>query len=166
MALRVGRGRGPAAPQHQDYVGIGPLHEVYLDVDWVPQNFPDWIVCLGVEGSVRCLFCNQEMMPSGTREALPSKLDLTFMAALLVTLSLAQFQLHSQGSGRSDRHWWWEVVHVHDERLHSRARIATLEQQPVSIRLEEGRGIKICKFYSRSPGQRRERLLKMTVPSN
>lgn len=63
------------------------------------------------------------------------------MAALLVTLSLAQFQLHSQGSGGSDRHWWWEVVHVHDESLHSRARIATLEQQPVSIRLEEGRGI-------------------------
>lgn len=52
------------------------------------------------------------------------------MAALLVTPSFAQSQLHSQGSRGSDRHRWREVVDTHDESFCSCARVATLEQQP------------------------------------
>lgn len=56
---------------------------------------------------------------------------LTLHTSLGVTLSVAQFQLHSEGSSSSNRHGWRNIIYLHDKSLHSCARVATLEQQPV-----------------------------------
>lgn len=58
--MRVGGGSGPAVLQVEDEVGIRPLHDVHLDVDWFPQHFGDRVVCWSVEGGVRGVFCDQK----------------------------------------------------------------------------------------------------------
>lgn len=42
--------------QVQDQVWVRALQEGHLDVDWFPQDFGDWVVCLVVEGAVRRIF--------------------------------------------------------------------------------------------------------------